>query len=72
MDIDTLKRYFEMFTAAWKLFKTFHAARSDEDKMRLKEAGERIYQKYPCDLMRELIWCVFHEIDRLTEKETVR
>lgn len=69
MEIKKLKKYCEMFNAAWKLFKTYHAAERDEDRLRLMTAGEMIYQKYPCDLMRELIWCVFHEIDRLHGEE---
>ena len=69
MEIEKLKKYCEMFNAAGKLFKTYHAAERDEDRLRLMTAGEMIYQKYPCDLMRELIWCVFHEIDRLHGEE---
>lgn len=69
MEIEKLKKYCEMFNAAWKLFKTYHAAESDEDRLRLMTAGELIYQKYPCALMRELIWCVFHEIERLHGEE---
>lgn len=71
MDDKELRRSYEMFTAAWKLFKVFHAAKGEQDKLRLKVAGERLYQKYPCKLMRELVWCVFHEIERM-EDEDVR
>lgn len=65
MKNEELRKYYEMFTAAWKLFRTYHAAENDEDRLRLMKAGKLIYQKYPCDLMRELIWCVFHEIERM-------
>lgn len=71
MEDKELRRYYEMFTAAWKLFKVFHAAKDDQDKLRLKTAGEWLYQKYPCKLMRELIWCVFREIERM-EDENVK
>lgn len=42
MEIEKLKKYCEMFNAAWKLFKTYHAAKSDEDRLRLMTAGETV------------------------------
>lgn len=69
MDDEKLRQCYEMFTAAWKLFKAFHAAKDEQDRLRLKVAGERLYQKYPRKLMRELIWCVFHEIERIEDED---
>ena len=40
MEIEKLKKYCEMFNAAWKLFKTYHAAERDED-MRLTGCMEK-------------------------------
>ncbi|MBS6195455.1 MAG: hypothetical protein KH828_07740 [Clostridiales bacterium] len=65
MDNNTLKQYFEMFTAAWKMFRAFKELRTDEDRERLKCAAEQIYQKYPEKIMRNLIWVIFDELDRL-------
>lgn len=64
MDDITLKNYYEMFTAAWKLFREFKNLHTDEDRERLKYAGTMIYHKYPCQLMMDLIWAVFNEFDR--------
>lgn len=62
----TLKQYYEIFTAAWKLFRTFSHVKTDEDRERLKYAAALIYQKYYCPLMLDLIWAVFNEMDRRT------
>lgn len=66
MDDITLKQYYEMFTAAWKLFRTFSHVKTDKDREKLKYAAELIYQKYYCPLMLDLIWAVFNEMDRRT------
>lgn len=64
MDDITLKNYYEMFTAAWKLFREFKNLHTDEDRERIKYAATMIYHKYPCQLMMDLIWAVFNELDR--------
>lgn len=66
MDDITLKRYFEIFTAAWKLFREFRDLKTDQDRDRLRNAAEMLYQKYPCQLMMDLNWAVFNEFDRRT------
>lgn len=67
MDDITLKQYYDIFTAAWKLFREFYSLRTDEDRERLRHAGGLIYQKYHCPLMYDLIWAVFNELDRRAE-----
>ena len=64
MDDITLKNYYEMFTAAWKLFREFKNLHADEDRERIKYAATMIHQKYPCQFMSDLIWAVFNELDR--------
>ena len=64
MDDITLKNYYEMFTATWKLFREFKNLHTDEDRERIKNAATMIYHKYPCQLMLDLIWAVFNELDR--------
>lgn len=63
-----MKKYSEMFNAAWKLFYVFRNIRTEEECVRAKYAGEQIYQKYPCPLMRDLIWAVYNEFDRRMKK----
>lgn len=65
MDKKKIEQYFEMFVAAWKMFLAFRNLKTDEDRERLKCAAEQIYQKYPEKIMRDLIWVVFDELDRL-------
>lgn len=64
MDNNTLKLYYEMFTAAWKLLRVFKNTKTDEDRQRLKHAGDDLYQKYHCSFMCNLIWAVYDELDR--------
>lgn len=64
MDDNTLKKYYEMFTAAWKLLRTFRNTKTDADRERLKYAGEMLLSKYNCRFMYDLIWAVFDELDR--------
>lgn len=64
MDDNTLRNYFDMLTAAWKLFREFRHLRTDEDRERIKYAGTMIYYKYPCQFMSDLIWAVWNELDR--------
>lgn len=64
MDDNTLKLYYEMFTAAWKLLRVFKNTKTDEDCERLKHAATNIYHKYQCPFMSDLIWAVFNELDR--------
>lgn len=64
MDDITLKQYFEIFTAAWKLFKKFRDLKTDKDRKELGCVAEKIYNKYPCDLIMDLNWAVFNELDR--------
>ena len=69
MDDITLKNYYEMFTAAWKLFREFKHLHTDEDRKRIEKAGTMIYHKYPCQFMTDLIWAVFNELDRRAKNE---
>lgn len=64
MDDNTLKLYYEMLTAAWKLLRTFKDTKTDEDRERLKYAATEIHYKYKCPFMQDLIWAVFNELDR--------
>ena len=68
MDDNTLKNYYEMFTATWKLFREFKNLHTDEDRERIKYAAIMIHQKYPCQFMSDLIWAVFNELDRMDGK----
>lgn len=64
MDEKELKRYYEMFTAAWKLLRVFKNLKTDEDRARINAAATDIYHKYQCKFMMDLIWAVFDELDR--------
>lgn len=66
MDEMMLRWYFRIFTDVWRLFREFRNLRTDEDRDRLRKAGEALHQKYPCQLMYDLIWAVFNEFDRRT------
>lgn len=63
---EEMQKYFDMFSAAWKLFWVFRNLKTDQDRDRLRNAAEMLYQKYPCQLMMDLNWAVFNEIDRRT------
>lgn len=67
MDEKELKRYYEMFTAAWKLLRVFKNLKTDEDRARINAAATDIYHKYQCKFMMDLIWAVFDELDRRTK-----
>lgn len=69
MDDNTLKYYYTQFTSAWKLFRTFKDAKTDEDRARLVTAATGIYNKYHTDFMREIIWVVFNELERRAKNE---
>ena len=65
MDDKTLKQYFDMLTAAWKLLRTFKNTNTDADRMRLKHAGEALLEKYNnCKFMNDLICAVCNELCR--------
>lgn len=42
MDDNTLKLYYEMFTAAWKLLRVFKNLKTDEDRARINAAATDI------------------------------
>ena len=69
MDDNTLRNYFDMLTAAWKLFREFKNLHTDKDRARILNAAEMIYHKYPCQFMSDLIWAVLNELDRRAKNE---
>ena len=69
MDDNTLRNYFDMLTAAWKLFREFKNLHTDKDRARILNAAEMIYHKYPCQFMLDLIWAVLNELDGRAKNE---
>lgn len=64
MDDKTLKKYFDMLTAAWKLLRNFKDMKTQEDIERLHYAAKKIHRKYHCRFMLDLIAAVCNELSR--------
>ena len=66
---EDMQKYWDMFTAAWKLLWVFRKLHTDKDRARILNAAEMIYHKYPCQFMLDLIWAVLNELDRRAKNE---
>ena len=66
---EDMQKYWDMFTAAWKLFWVFRKLSTDKERYRLLNAAEMIYHKYTCQFMLDLIWAVLNELDRRAKNE---
>lgn len=67
MDDITLKNYYEMFTAAWKLFRKYAVIKKDEEWNKLIKEATEIRNRYPGEFSRKILMETLDEIERVNK-----